>query len=538
MSKVSPFDPDTEAQLVELRARAHEFVADADPPPLRKEASVQPHAVAGAAGLAAAELSRAIVTSDAVVEARAKAEVDRIVARLSAVAPPEVMPEADAAIEKGSVAPDDEARAVGVGLMPHRIVSDNQSMKRFATSEPEPDRVMELDAAHPAAMEGRTIFPSTVVGAAESARFLVSGHNKSKLGKKVTKGPWAGMTLFHVTLEERATCPRSCQRWLDCYGSAMPFARRNDHRDPEFLAALDREVRTVARAHPDGFVVRLHTLGDFYSMDYLNVWGDLLLDLPNLHIFGYTHRREDADDEESRELATAIRMLTEVHWSRFAIRRSDYFGPEGEITVMAPVDHPHVIMCPAQTGQTEACATCGLCWSEAARGKTIGFLLHGRKRPRTNAEREAMPEGQTAAPATQPRPLNSPTEQASEWRRRYEGGESVSDIAGPFGSATKVRKAIIDAGGRIRSREEAVSLLWARKAVQRQRLAQVDEEAIEALPPRSSGVGRVGHARRAKIAFEPGEQDRLIAEALSDPSKVRFCAPAFAVASVQSKAAR
>jgi hypothetical protein len=72
------------------------------------------------------------------------------------------------------------------------------------------DVTVGLRQDHPAAVEGRTIFPRSVVGAADSPRLLVSGHNNSKLGKEVLRGSRAGWPIFHLTLEERATCPRSC----------------------------------------------------------------------------------------------------------------------------------------------------------------------------------------------------------------------------------------------------------------------------------------------------------------------------------------
>ena len=49
---------------------------------------------------------------------------------------------------------------------------------------------------------------------------------KNKLGRLVTKGKFKGYKVFSLTLEERATCPTSCERWGDCYGNNMPFAHR------------------------------------------------------------------------------------------------------------------------------------------------------------------------------------------------------------------------------------------------------------------------------------------------------------------------
>lgn len=251
--------------------------------------------------------------------------------------------------------------------------------RRFEAATIEPQRSTGLRADNAAVIEGRTIFPSQVLGTWESQRFLISGANNTKLGKVVTKGPRAGWPIYQVSLEERATCPRSCPVFTGCYGNTMPYARR--HRvDDDFLAALKAEVVTTARSHPNGLLVRLHGLGDFYSVGYVQAWAALIRMLPQLHVFGYTARRPDADDEESRAIARAVFDLTVENWKQFAIRLSRPGpGHQHAIVVDAAPTGPDIIVCPAQTGATEACASCGLCWADAARDKTIAFLRHGMK---------------------------------------------------------------------------------------------------------------------------------------------------------------
>lgn len=256
------------------------------------------------------------------------------------------------------------------------------SVSRFASAAIDPASSVGLSESHEAVVHGRTLFPSTVVSTWDSPRFLVSGHNNPKLGKTVLKGSRTGWPIYHVTLEERATCPRSCAVWADCYGNAMPYARR--HRpDADFIAAMKAEIVTLARSHRAGVLIRLHALGDFYSVDYVEMWARLLAFLPQLHVFGYTARSEEADDAESQAIARAVRELTEKDWDRFSIRFSRAEpGPQRSIVVEADPELPDVIVCPAQTGGTDACATCGLCWAPAAREKTIAFLRHGMKRAR------------------------------------------------------------------------------------------------------------------------------------------------------------
>jgi hypothetical protein len=295
------------------------------------------------------------------------------------------------------------------------------SIQRFKAYKAEPDRAYDLAEDHPAVAEGRTLFPGTVKGVFESPRFLVSGKNSPKIGGEVRKGPWIGMPIYTLTLEERATCPTSCPIYAGCYGNAMQWARRCDTTDPDFIAALKAEVVTLVRdvcsprlnkpgvPPPRGIVIRLHVLGDFYSLEYVRMWADLLDALPELHVFGYTARREDADDAESRKIARALRYLTDEAWDRFAIRwsRSEP-GPQRAVVVLESPHDPSIITCPAQIEATQACATCGLCWAPAMRDKTIAFIRHGQKRAgrgRHGGGRERRPDPRGAPPgATIARP--------------------------------------------------------------------------------------------------------------------------------------
>jgi hypothetical protein len=274
-------------------------------------------------------------------------------------------------------------------FMAPRDGSNRSTVRRHASPAIEPEKVVDLAADHPALVEGRTLFPTQVVGAREAVRLLVSGHNNSKLGKEVLKGDRAGWPIFQLTLEERATCPRTCAMWAGCYGNSSPFSRR--HRaDAELIETLRKEVAATARLYPGGFLVRLHTLGDFFSVPYVLMWAELMALHPPLHVFGYTARRTDDEDPESRKIAEAITLLAKHKWSRFAIRTSHSEpGPQRSVVFMADPKRPDVLMCPAQAKATEACATCGLCWADAPRGKTIGFLKHGMKRGGRKASRPA-----------------------------------------------------------------------------------------------------------------------------------------------------
>jgi len=243
--------------------------------------------------------------------------------------------------------------------------------RRFQTHFKTNSDARGLQPDNPAAREGRTIFPSTVVHPTDSRRILISGVNQRKIGGEVVKGRWRGMPIFCVTLEERATCPESCHHWLDCYGNNMHMARRHQH-GAALEAALAAELADKQREHPAGFVVRLHILGDFYDEAYVMLWRRWMTQFPALRIFGYT----------ARPFETVIGRLVDTMNADFGDRAYIRFsrteaaaGVINAITIPDADFTTDAIICPAQTGKSACCGTCGLCWST---DKTIAFLQHGR----------------------------------------------------------------------------------------------------------------------------------------------------------------
>lgn len=220
-----------------------------------------------------------------------------------------------------------------------------------------------------ALVEGRSVYVSTARSADEGGRILKSGHHNGKIGARVTKGAWKGFPIFTLTLEERATCPRTCRQWRCCMGNNMPFADRW-LPGPELEEALPVEVARLQVENPRGFVIRLHVLGDFYSVRYARLWAAMMAACPALHIFGFTARIDPADPI-TREVARIRRDFPERFWLRFS---------DAGMAVMSTevVDLPEhasegSIVCPQQLDRTLACATCGLCWSSK---KNIAWLRH------------------------------------------------------------------------------------------------------------------------------------------------------------------
>jgi hypothetical protein len=233
---------------------------------------------------------------------------------------------------------------------------------------------MRLKSNHPALSERRTIHVKYRQPVLPDSNVLKPATNNSKLGKGSTvirKGHWRGMPMFVVTLQERATCPSDCMRWAECFGNGMAYAHRFEH-GPELEDRIRAEVDALARMYPQGFVVRLHILGDFYSTDYVGMWFALLAKHAGLRIFGYT-ARHGADP-----IWSAIRRIRQTFADRFWVRQSRNGQPnpaEPELIYATEEDAGSGITCPEQTGQTESCLTCGLCWSVKS---NIKFVDHDK----------------------------------------------------------------------------------------------------------------------------------------------------------------
>jgi hypothetical protein len=157
----------------------------------------------------------------------------------------------------------------------------------------------------------------------------------------------------------------------DCwYGNKMQYADRvQAGADLEWR--LEREVALLEARYPNGFAVRLHNLGDFYSVQYVALWRQLLERHRALHIWGYSARWQVKDDP----IAAALVALAAKKWSRLAVRFSNA-PPLLKVPVTITVEHPKqvpadAILCPEQVGRMESCSTCALCWQSKRR---VAFL--------------------------------------------------------------------------------------------------------------------------------------------------------------------
>jgi hypothetical protein len=116
-------------------------------------------------------------------------------------------------------------------------------------------------------------------------------------------------------------------------------------------------------------MVRLHVLGDIWSTDYVAFWDAMLRALPMLAVFGFTaHPR-------ASPIGTALAAMSTAHgWLRAAIRFSGDPEARRAARVLGPGEADRAAeLCPAQTGGTDCCGTCALCWHS---DRSIAFKRH------------------------------------------------------------------------------------------------------------------------------------------------------------------
>ena len=226
---------------------------------------------------------------------------------------------------------------------------------------------LKLQADHPAIVNSGTVYPATVYPIEHYEFNVIKPSKNKKLGKLVTKGRYKGMPIYTVTLPERKTCPDSCSFWSSCYGNRMPYAHRIDPtNDPDlFIDTIKHEVSYLAYKHRHtGFLVRLHVLGDFFSLKYLQMWWHLQTkSFPNvLKVFGFSARLPQKSRKRPHTIGDELLHIQKQRNKDFFIRFSGLIKDD-VWSANSINESEEGIICPYQLGLTENCGTCGLCWT-------------------------------------------------------------------------------------------------------------------------------------------------------------------------------
>ena len=255
-------------------------------------------------------------------------------------------------------------------------VRDRRRFKETPVPTGEHRTVLAADS--PAVVEGRTTHPNKVLDPADpvtaDTAILKDGAWNSKIGGNVLVGRLKGAKILTLSLEERATCPRSCVHWRTCMGVNDPHAVRWKHG----AALMDRlwdEVMDLCERH-EAVLIRLHYLGDFWSWEYVGFWRRLLLARENLHCFGFTaHPRES-------KIGSEIAHVRDAFPGQFSIRHSNSCYAWGSFTLDLPTAKKTIgeaIVCPEQADAMNGaatgrhCGSCGACWSC---DRPIAFVDH------------------------------------------------------------------------------------------------------------------------------------------------------------------
>ena len=269
------------------------------------------------------------------------------------------------------------SKAMGDDTTLTRFVFTPDATSRSRRNQPRLP-TLELDFVR----EGRPKFARSIKKPAELSRLLVSGHSNAKIGRDVRIGKLKGYHIYTLSLPERLTCPTSCRHWSDCYGNNMPFAKRVDPSSKDFLPRLSREIDELMLRHKGKVLIRLHALGDFYSVDYVRFWHNQLRKHATLYLFGYTARQHHT------AIGDAVFATTLAWGERCMIRVSDSGDLNMSTVSISDAESvpPGAVVCPEQlrlphkrinpkTGQPYPmlCATCGICWSTS---RNVAFMEH------------------------------------------------------------------------------------------------------------------------------------------------------------------
>jgi len=225
----------------------------------------------------------------------------------------------------------------------------------------------------------------------DSARVYTSAAKAVEVSGNQKIGP------VSATMTSQASCPRYCP-FIEsgCYAMTGPQGwqtaklNRSTVTDPvEIAKAEAAAIGTLSAARP----LRLHVVGDCTSNETARILADAVCQYKRRGkrnhgvepaTWTYSHSWPDigrrsfgpisvlASCESARQVQTARKK------GYAAALVVDYFRSDKAYTV----DGVKVVPCPQQTGRSENCMSCKLCWNDGRLrkiGVTIGFRAHGNQ---------------------------------------------------------------------------------------------------------------------------------------------------------------
>ena len=232
---------------------------------------------------------------------------------------------------------------------------------------------MQLDKKHKAIVNATTLYSAskfTIRDVTNYAPRILKLSTNVKLGKIVKKGKHKGKRILTLTLIERETCTNECEHNTTCYGNNMPFAHRFEVNEA-FMLRLESDIEYYVKKYPEGILIRLHVLGDFESIQYIEFWNRMLHTYSSIAIYGYTRNHITSKYEHIRALGYKTIAVRNIHKDRFAIRFSNKLDDEFSANSREITNEG--ITCLAQVKANVSCSDCTLCWASK---KQIGFITH------------------------------------------------------------------------------------------------------------------------------------------------------------------
>lgn len=176
---------------------------------------------------------------------------------------------------------------------------------------------------------------------------LVKNTHRLKAGNSKL---WRVM-VFDLPAGEKGSCLETCDY---CYAlkaeRAWPNVRKW-RRDNFILAkhypkVLEEMIsRQLEDLTPSYTVVRIHSSGDFFSQEYLDMWINIVESFPDLNFYAYTKRLDDFDWSNVPGNLNIINSYIEIDGRRYI-----NYGNEEYIENLKRLD-PGIFVCPADGGR-------------------------------------------------------------------------------------------------------------------------------------------------------------------------------------------
>lgn len=129
--------------------------------------------------------------------------------------------------------------------------------------------------------------------------------------------------------------------------------------------------------------LRIHSSGDFFSVDYIKFWKNIVIANPDVKFWTYTRSWSISDlakpletlkDLDNIQIFASVDPTMSSRLIPSGWRRAYVLLTEDEAVALRKSSQRPMVVCPEQTGKVPNCASCGLCMSDNP--SDIAFLFH------------------------------------------------------------------------------------------------------------------------------------------------------------------